>query len=337
MMSNWRTKKLSNVISFISTGAHSRNDMTSATDDPDQVFNIHYGDIHTKYSTYVNFDKDKVPVLKNNNIRETMLLREGDLVVADASEDYDGVGAAIELRNIGTRKVIGGLHTFALRGDKNDFAPGFLGLVLKNPLTRKRLMQRSVYSKVYGLTKSSIESIDISYPEKPEQERIVAVLEVWDEYIEKLEQKIALKEQLKRGLMQQLLAQSYKNGSMVQLGSIVDLLKDGTHGTHKNVDEGSDLLSAKDIKGGKVVRRADSRKISMQDFNQIHKTYNLKEGDILLTIVGTLGRVAQIRDYRNDYTFQRSVAIFRFSEHVNNRFMYYLLSGEAFKKELLKR
>ena len=42
-------------------------------------------------------------------------------------------------------------------------------------------------------------------PEKSEPERIARVLEVWDEYIEKLEQKIALKEQVKMGLMQQLL------------------------------------------------------------------------------------------------------------------------------------
>ena len=45
----------------------------------------------------------------------------------------------------------------------------------------------------------------VDIPEKPEQERIVGVLEVWDAYIEKLERKIALKEELKKGLMQQLL------------------------------------------------------------------------------------------------------------------------------------
>ena len=45
----------------------------------------------------------------------------------------------------------------------------------------------------------------VDVPLLSEQKRIVGVLEVWDEYIKKLEQKIALKEQLKKGLMQQLL------------------------------------------------------------------------------------------------------------------------------------
>lgn len=204
-MSNWQTKKLGDIMDFIPTGAHSRNDMKTATGSEEEVLNIHYGDIHTKYSTYVDCEEDSVPALKDNNIRAQMLLKDGDLVVADASEDYDGVGSSVELRNVSDRKVIGGLHTFALRSKDEEFASGFTGLMLKNPATRKRLMQMSVYSKVYGLTKSSISSVDVSYPEKPEQERIVGVLEVWDEYIEKLEQKIALKEQLKKGLMQQLL------------------------------------------------------------------------------------------------------------------------------------
>lgn len=205
-MTNWQTKKLGDAMEFIPTGSHSRNDMMSGLSaDKNAVFNIHYGDIHTKYTTYVDFDKDIVPILKENSVRSSMELQDGDLVVADASEDYAGVGSAVELRNVSERKVIGGLHTFALRSKNDEFASGFTGLILKNPATHKRLMQMSVYSKVYGLTKSSIASVDVSYPEKPEQERIVGVLEVWDEYIEKLEQKIALKGQLKKGLMQQLL------------------------------------------------------------------------------------------------------------------------------------
>lgn len=238
-MTNWQTKKLGDAMEFIPTGAHSRNDMTTATGDEEEVLNIHYGDIHTKYSTYVDCEEDSVPALKDNNIRVQMFLKDGDLVVADASEDYDGVGSSVELRNVSDRKVIGGLHTFALRSKNEEFASGFTGLMLKNPATRKRLMQMSVYSKVYGLTKSSISSVDVSYPEKPEQERIVGVLEVWDEYIEKLEQKIALKEQLKKGLMQQLLAGKRRlpgfsgEWQKTRIGDISNVIAGGTPSTSR--------------------------------------------------------------------------------------------------------
>jgi type I restriction enzyme, S subunit len=60
-------------------------------------------------------------------------------------------------------------------------------------------------SGVPSLSASTVSSIKVVVPEKPEQERIVSVLETWDNYLELLDKKITLKEQLKKGLMQQLL------------------------------------------------------------------------------------------------------------------------------------
>ena len=70
---------------------------------------------------------------------------------------------------------------------------------------RKSIERLGTGSTVAGIQIGELRALKIQVPEKPEQKRIVGVLEVWDEYIEKLEQKIALKEQLKKGLMQQLL------------------------------------------------------------------------------------------------------------------------------------
>lgn len=71
--------------------------------------------------------------------------------------------------------------------------------------SKKNLFRISSGSTFLEFSKHDLEKQKIDIPEPAEQERIVGVLEVWDEYIEKLEQKIALKEQLKKGLMQQLL------------------------------------------------------------------------------------------------------------------------------------
>ena len=118
---------------------------------------------------------------------------------------------------------------------------------------------------------------------------------------------------------------------------ITTLIKDGTHGTHKDVKNGIPLLSAKDISAGKVNVAPDSRVISEADFNAIHARYSLKDGDILLTIVGSLGRVAIVTSYANNYTFQRSVAILRFNNEVDTSYTYYYLTSSIFQKELLKR
>lgn len=127
------------------------------------------------------------------------------------------------------------------------------------------------------------------------------------------------------------------NWQTKKLGDITTLIKDGTHGSHSDVAVGIPLLSAKDISGGKVNIASDSRLISEDDFSAIHKSYQLKNGDILLTIVGSLGRVGVVRNYDDSYTFQRSVAILRFNDTVNNNFAYYALTEGQFQHELLKR
>ncbi len=55
------------------------------------------------------------------------------------------------------------------------------------------------------VTAGQLKKIKIPLPPLPEQKRIVGVLEVWDFAVEKLERKIVVKENIKKGLMQQLL------------------------------------------------------------------------------------------------------------------------------------
>ena len=118
-----------------------------------------------------------------------------------------------------------------------------------------------------------------------------------------------------------------------KLGDVALLIKDGTHGTHKDVEEGPYLLSAKNIKDGKIIVTNDDRKISYEDYNSIYKNYSLKENDILLSIVGTIGRVA-VMPYMEDIAFQRSVAILRFD--LNSQYIYQYMNTNIFQNQLLR-
>lgn len=120
-----------------------------------------------------------------------------------------------------------------------------------------------------------------------------------------------------------------------KLGESLSILKDGTHGTHKNVENGPHLLSAKNIKNGKIKVTEDDRKISQKEYEQIHKNFQLKSGDILLTIVGSIGEAAVLQD-PTGITFQRSVAYLRSSE-IDTYFLYTLFIGPDFQKELKNR
>ncbi|WP_040030648.1 restriction endonuclease subunit S [Staphylococcus cohnii] len=120
-----------------------------------------------------------------------------------------------------------------------------------------------------------------------------------------------------------------------QLSKLTQLLKDGTHGTHKDVENGAWLLSAKNIKNNNIIFDESDRKISYDDYHKIYKNYQLQKNDLLLSIVGTIGHTALVKDPIN-LAFQRSVAIIRFENRLSNLFFLYLFQTHTFKKKLLR-
>ena len=121
-----------------------------------------------------------------------------------------------------------------------------------------------------------------------------------------------------------------------KLGDVLSLLKDGTHGTHRDAESGPLLLSAKNIKNGTVQWDESDRRISEDEYNIIHSNFRLQKGDVLLTIVGSIGEVA-ILSQSEGVTFQRSVAFLRPSDEICSEFLYSEIQGQKFQKELNDR
>jgi len=120
------------------------------------------------------------------------------------------------------------------------------------------------------------------------------------------------------------------------LGEALAFLKDGTHGTHADADDGPLLLSAKNIKDGTIKWDGTDRRISQDEYEKIHSNFSLKAGDVLLTIVGSIGETAILRD-SNGLTFQRSVAFLRPKNDISSEFLYSEIQTATFQKELESR
>lgn len=172
-----------------------------------QYQNVHYGDILVRFPSVVDVIKEDLPYV--NDSAETRcgrctLLQNGDVIIADTAED-EAVGKAIEIQGIDGQKVISGLHTMAFRPKEGLFAPGFLGYFLNSSEYHNQLLPLMQGIKVLSISKSAIADTVIKYPSYDEQERIVESLSGVDDLIGALDEAIAKKQQIKEGLMQQLL------------------------------------------------------------------------------------------------------------------------------------
>lgn len=121
-----------------------------------------------------------------------------------------------------------------------------------------------------------------------------------------------------------------------KLGDVLETIKDGTHGTHQDANEGPLLLSAKNIRNGTIIWDESDRRISINEYEKIHSKFKLKKNDVLLTIVGSIGETAILKDI-SGITFQRSVAFLRTSEQITPEFLCSEIQTQQFQKKLNDR
>lgn len=79
----------------------------------------------------------------------------------------------------------------------------------------------------------------------------------------------------------------------VRLGDLLDV-RDGTHDTPQRQSQGYQLITSKQIKGGKIDQT--DYLISEDDFNEVNKRSKVDQWDILVSMIGTVGEVLLIKE-----------------------------------------
>lgn len=202
----WKSVLLSQCFQFIKSYSISRDGLSS---DEGEVYCIHYGDIHAYYETDVlDFQKQSnIPLILDKQlfINKNDYLKDGDVIMADVSEDYDGVGETVIVHNLEDKKAIGGLHTFVLRDFSGETALNFRAYLFASENVKNQLRRKATGSSVYGISKTTLNALVLFLPSFEEQTAIANILQTADKEIEFLKSKLwQLKEQ-KKGLMQVLL------------------------------------------------------------------------------------------------------------------------------------
>ncbi|WP_288984829.1 restriction endonuclease subunit S [uncultured Flavobacterium sp.] len=202
----WEVKSIDKCFDFFPTASFSRAVLT----ENGECGYIHYGDIHTKFHRFLDLDKCKVPYVSSEMANRFTKLKEGDLIISDASEDYEGVGKSVEVLNAKNKSIISGLHTLHLRPKEGEFIIGFPGYLLNHNKVRLHILRSATGIKVYSVSKSALKRVLLPKPPKPEQTAIVTILSKVDEAIEATQNSIKAAEKLKKAMMQNLLTGKLK-------------------------------------------------------------------------------------------------------------------------------
>jgi type I restriction enzyme, S subunit len=112
----WKKLKTGKLFDFLRSISVSRKDLDENNSE-ESVLNLHYGDLHVKYNSITMLDvgdSNDIPFIVNgyNYPSNIDYAKDGDVIIVDASEDYEGVGECVELKNVGEKKLTAGLHTF---------------------------------------------------------------------------------------------------------------------------------------------------------------------------------------------------------------------------------
>lgn len=205
----WEVKTVEQIFDFYPTASYSRDKMFD-TYNPTTIGYIHYGDIHTKYNLILDVPNAEIPYISEELKKDFEYIKEGDLILSDTSEDYEGVGKCIEILNVGSNKIISGLHTLMLRQKGNDLIDGFKGYLFSGEYVRNSLLRIVTGIKVYSIAKAMLAKVNLPIPSIQEQKEITNILSKVDEAIASVQNSVVAAERLKKSLMQNLLTGKMK-------------------------------------------------------------------------------------------------------------------------------
>ena len=288
-----------NHFTFHTTNSFSRDKLNY---EKGKVRNIHYGDIHTKFQTHFFITSEKVPFINEDvdllKIKVDSYCKVGDLIIADASEDYGDIGKAIELININNEKLLAGLHTFLARPSSGNTSLGFISFLLKSWKLRKQIMTIAQGTKVLSLSTGRVSNLKINLPTLPEQQKIASFLSAVDEKIQQLTKKKDLLAQYKKGVMQQLFSgklrftdengNDYPDWEEKRLDTIIDRFIVPMRDKPKQLNGEIPWCRIEDFNGKYLSRSKSNQGVSLKTIKEMNlKTYPI--GTLLVSCSANLG------------------------------------------------
>ena len=179
--------------------------------------------------------------------------------------------------------------------------------------------EKEILAKTVSLTKSKILDLAIRgklVPQNPDDEPASVLLECIRAEKEELIKQGKIKRDKKESVIFKGEDNSYygihlpDSWDWASLREIALSISDGSHNPPPDNGSGIPLLSAANINDNSILMNEISRWITNEEWKIENQRTNIEVGDVLLTIVGSIGRSAVVQN-SNHFALQRSVAVIK--------------------------
>lgn len=172
----WNNYIVSELLTTFPTNSLSWDQLVENQDS--SLKNLHYGLIHNGFeTTCITGENQLFPYIKHSFIpTKYALIQNGDLILADASEDRKDVGKPVEMLDIGNQKIVSGLHTIHARNKTDLIVNGFKGFYFQSSAMKQQIFKIANGSKIYGISSSAFNELKMFIPEKQEQKKIIDLM-----------------------------------------------------------------------------------------------------------------------------------------------------------------
>lgn len=328
----WRVEKLSNEGQFIRGVSYSKDDLLSELSD-DSITLLRANNIQE--TLYL----DDVQYLKKQSVKDVQLLTYGDILLSTSS---------------GSKHLVG-KNIFINKNLSNYSFGAFCSVYRSNNISKSKYISKffkSTYFKnslslngnnINNLRTNDLANIKIPIPPLPQQEKIVKVLDITSDLIEKQKELIEKYDLLLKSRFIEMFGDPIKNPMGWEVVLIEQVVKDFQNGLYKPSseynNEGTPILRIDNFYDGKI---KDINKLKRLNVSEKEKThYALKNGNIVINRVNSieyLGKNAYITKLQEDTVFESNmIRLIIDIDIVHPVFLSKILTTDFIYQQILQR
>ena len=279
---------------------------------------------------FITYDCIRTSVEITPEEQVAFAVEKGDMLFQRSSETLEDVGRANVYMD-DRSAVFGG---FVIRGKKKaEYNPMFFRYLLASPYARKKVIPMGAGAQHFNIGQDGLSKVRLHFPVLQEQHKIATLLRLIDDRISTQNKIIEDLKKLKSAISKHLFARKDLLETTICLSNIATLKNGYAFQSGKYNALGKwKILTITNVPGERYINDEDCNCIINLP-NDIQDHQVLKEGDILISLTGNVGRVSLCKN--GNYLLNQRVGLLQLAKNVNQEFLYQILSSQRFENSMI--